>query len=271
MAINTMDDLVNALSVSCVARAFKTKSTHASAGIYMTLWNRPGNPSSGSPSGNLKGVVPESTSSGAIRLDTTAAGQTMYLLGANAFSNALGNIILYDRLWHNSSVTMSSALTETTSTGAGDQVTVTRPTSVGIGNELWLEFITGMGATAATLTVTYTNQDGTTGRQATYSHPAAAEQVDAMVRLNLQGSDVGVRSIQSWQGSTTLGTPGSANLVILRRLAEFSIRSTLGSVNYDFAELGMPIIDPGACLGLMVYGSASVAANVWVDLTIGKK
>jgi hypothetical protein len=266
-----MDDLITAFNTSCIARAVKTKSTHANAGIYMTLWNRPGNPSSGSPSANLVGAVPVSTTVGAIPLGTTAAGETRYLLGARAFSNVAGNIILYDRLWHNSSVTMSTVLTASTSSGAGNVVTVTRPTTVGINNELWLEFITGMGATASTLTITYTNQDGTTGRQATYSHGAAAEQVDQMVRLNLQGSDVGVRTIEAWQGSITLGTAGSCNIVILRRLAEMSIGSTLFSVNYDFAQLGMPTIDPDASLGLMVYGLATAAANVFVDLTIGVK
>jgi hypothetical protein len=77
---------------------------------------------------------------------------------------------------------------------------------------------TNAGAIANT-TISYTNQDGVSGRTATIASFPATAVVGTLVLFWLQAGDRGIRSIESITLGTTYGG-GSISLLLIRKLAE---------------------------------------------------
>jgi hypothetical protein len=136
-----------------------------------------------------------------------------------ASSGVLASALLLDRLWQNSGIDVTQTTAQTVDSvtfpardraGAtdGDGVLVALEVSATMGN----------GA-VATITMSYTNSVGTSGRTATMAaFPATALQ-GTFVFFQLEAGDVGVRSIQSLTLGTSL-TSGTVHLVAVRFLSD---------------------------------------------------
>lgn len=263
MALDTMDKLVAALSGGQKRDFYKASATAEGAGTWHSLWAVAGQPPAGAAAGSLAGEVPTSAITGSFKFTNNLDSHLVQAIVSGA---TVGKWIIYDRLWHNS--TMSGIVTTDTSLGAVPDLT--RPDALGAGTELWGEIYTAIGATAATLNVKYTNQDGTTVRNATYSHPANAESVGQMFPIILQAGDTGVRKATSYNWSVSTGTAGNFGLTIMRRIAEIPISQVNVGMVLDFALMGMPRIYDSACLAMMVLCSTTATGVVQGNIIIGQ-
>lgn len=255
MAIDTMAKLRSGLSGGQKYDFFKASQTDEGAGTWHSMWKLSGFPAAGANPGSLAGVIPDGTTTGAFPV--TYSGSTYVLSFANTNVINNGTLILYDRLWHNS--TMSG--TVTVDTTLGSVPALTRPDANGADVEMWGTIYTAIGSTGATLTVKYTNQAGTTGQTATYVHPANAESVGQMFPIQLQAGDTGVRVPTSYSWSGTTGTVGDFGIILLRRLCSISFNTLPDTFFMDTFKCGMPLVYTNACLAFMEYCGSSGGAS----------
>lgn len=262
MAITTQDGLVAALAVAQKYGFRKASATTEGAGTWHSLWALAGQPGAGAAAGSVNGAITTSATAGAIPYVNPGGGNTGYVGRWSAAAGTIGTLILYDRLWHNSAL-----VGNVTTAQAIVPPSLTRATT-GEGVELWGEVYTAMGATATTMTATYTNQAGTGSRSATYTMPANALSVGQMFPFALQTGDTGVRSVQSIILSASTGTAGNFGLTLLKRIAEIPIVAANGGGVLDFFGLGGGVLEASSCLAMMVLCSATNSGEIQAGLSI---
>lgn len=266
MAITSLDQLVANLPGQH-RHILKSSVTTEGAGTWHSLFLVAGQPAAGATPPAFSagsGYVPTSATAGAIPFTNPPGGTASFLAKLAATLSVAGTVILYDRLWHCSGFNTTTLTAQTVTTPGS----LTRPDANGTDVELWGEIYTAPGATGATWTVSYTNQDGTAGRTATYTHPANAETVGQMVPFKLQSGDTGVRSVQSLTCSASSGTAGNLGLTLLRRLAEIPIDVASGGKALDAFALGLPQVYDSACLCFMLLCSGTSSGNFQAGLDI---
>lgn len=244
MAITSFDTYTAALAGATPFVINKASATAEGAGTVHSLWKVAGTPIAGSNPG-ATGVIPTNTTDGAVKF--TNSGLQDYL-GALSFRGATqGSITVYDRLFHVSGLSGTQTVVDT----AVSNTALTRYTD-GAGVELWAEFYTAIGASAATLTAKYTDQDGNTAQTATYAHPANAESVGQMVRLTLAAGDSGVRAVTNYHWSVTTGTAGDFGFTLVKPLFTIGLSSANIATVVSALDHGLTKIEPSACLAFMV-------------------
>jgi hypothetical protein len=247
-AITTMDGIAAGLQGQERKGFHKGSFTPAVAGGFYSLWLTPGQPGPGAAPGSLNGAVPTDVTAGSFPF-TNAVGDN-YLGYVACTGLAVGTLVIYDRLWANSTTNVASGAQAITFPG------LTRYTS-GIGVECWLEWYVASSATAATATATYTDQDGNTGSAGTITLPAVAKAAGQMFPMDMVAGDSGIRAVSSMNIGTT-HTGGTWGLTFMKRLAEIPIRpSDQGASALNIIDLGMPDITDDACLAFMFQGAAS--------------
>jgi hypothetical protein len=264
MAITTQDGLDAALA-SAERKGFTRGSfTPRAVGAYHSLWKVAGLPGPGVTPATGNGAIPDDTTAGAHPFTNGAGAENNYLLHVAATSLTLGTLYFYDRLWANSGLNTTTTITNFTSTA------LTRHTG-GVAVEVWLEVYTALGAaTASNLTVSYTNQAGTTGRTGTIVKPAVTTAVGEMFPMQLQSGDSGVRAIASTQWSVTQ-TSGDFGLVMMKRCGMVPLRpsdqgaSVLGPFDLPYAEIA-----DDACIATMLRAGSASANSIDGELGIGK-
>jgi hypothetical protein len=239
--------------------SFVTKTpTVFEANLLYSLWKAPGYPAPGAnPSSGVAGDVPTMATVGAIPFPNKATN----LLSSVVFSaERLTTIFLYDRLLHNSGVSHTQTSVQTLNT-----VALTRPDANGEGVEAWWEIYGSMNTGTPTVTLSYTNQDGTSGRSASSGAFAASQVATRTGPFTLNSGDTGVRSVQTWQNSASFGTGGGRiiGLVLRRRIATFTIKSEGRQTFFDFLMTGLPSIPTDACLELIFSNEEGVATTVF--------
>lgn len=244
MTISTMDGLVAALP-GRFGMYQKPSMTSEGAGTWQSLWLGAGTPAAGVAAVN---AVPTKDTLGAIAIANAAVGNRLALGRLLNTGATAGILSIYDRLWHTSGLSGIVVAADT----AVATTALTRETT-GAGVQLWAEVYTAMGATAATLNVRYTNQDGVPNRVGTYAHPANALTVGQMVPINLQAGDTGVRAVTAYHWSISTGTAGSFGFTLVKRIADIPMEAANVAKLMDAFALGLPQMDNDACLALMVY------------------
>lgn len=249
-AVTTMDGLIAALQAQERKGFHKGSFTPAVAGGYYSLWLNAGEPAAGVAPGSLNGVVPTDATAGAFPF-TNATGDN-YLGYVSATGLAVGTLVIYDRLWANSTTTVTSGAQAITFPG------LTRFTT-GVGVEAWLEWYVASSATAATATGTYTDESGNAGATGNFILPAVAKAAGQMFPMDMASGDSGVRAFSSMNLGTT-HTLGTWGITMMKRLAEIPIRpSDQGASVLNAIDLALPEVPDDACLAFMFQGAA--AAN----------
>ncbi len=162
-----------------------------------------------------------------------ASGDT-YLGRASFTSSAqAGSIIVYDRLWHNSGIVVTTTTAQTINSVAWPA----RDRNASINGEgvyIGLEVSGATGAGASVISINYTNSAGVAGRVGTAVDVyAATSAAGSFYRFALAVGDTGVRSIQSYTSTVSM-TSGTVHLVAYRVMA-----------NIDLPAGGIPgVIDP---------------------------
>jgi len=266
MAINSLDDLIAALPGQYL-RFYRQSAGTKGAGYWHSLWRVPGfpgAPTSNPPTGN--GEVPTKSTAGALPLVNASGSNKLYIANAfAAFGTGGGSLIFYDRLWHNSGFVGNSTSVQSISTPP----TLTRGDTNGTDVELWLEVYTAFGSTATTITATYVNQNGDTGRSATISTSGMGAPVAGqIIPFNLQTGDTGVRTVSSVQLSASTGSAGDFGLVLLRRLVEIPYAYGATGGGQDAFSAGLPEVPNDACIAALMLCSTSSTGAVYGSLRI---
>jgi len=250
MAITTIDGLVDALANAQTKRAYqKHNVTTQGGGFYVSLWMHAGMPgAAATPTPGVGGEVPTDATAGAIPFTNPTGGDFSYLF-YGLYVGAIGLLLIYDRLWQNSGLSVTDTNPQTVNSSA-----LTRPDANGDDVEAWMHIYTNMGAGANAPTITYTNQAGTGSRTGAVAGYAASALAHRNFPITLQSGDTGVRSIQSWTNSATFtsGTIGA----VLRRLIML-IPNVWRPGPLDLLACGLPRIPDDACLEVVWWSQSS--------------
>ena len=249
MAITTLDGLVAANRCKVIFQ--KATSTAKAAGALQSLWKVAGIPAAGATPPTGAGEAPNKATLGALQFGEIGGGTSIYL-GRMAVSGATpGTLIIYDRLSHNSGLVGNITTEQTVNSAA-----LTRSTD-GVGVEVFLETYTATGATAANITVKYTDEQGNTGLTVTFAH----QQTPVVGQLQQVPGIFGCRQIESVQFSASTGSAGDFGIVLAKRIAEIPIIADIGKVLGPF-ELGLPVVSANPCLALMVVSSTTTTGLI---------
>jgi len=224
-------------------------STDAAGGTA-SLWSQGAIPAAGATPPTGVGEAPTKATAGSLPF-TAVGGDTEIRVARGWITmSTLGVVSLYDRLVHTSGLDGTLTTAQTINSAA-----LTRHTS-GEGVELLIEHYAATGSGAATLTVTYTNQAGTSGRVATVTF-LASPLPGLMQPVPLAAGDSGVRSVQSVQLSNTTGTAGNFGITLAKTHCEMAPdTASIGKIFGPF-QLGLPDLDPDACLAMAVTCSTT--------------
>jgi hypothetical protein len=112
-----------------------------------------------------------------------------------------------------------------------------------------------IGTTATTVTISYTNSAGVSGRTSTATTFGGGfyREVGVLLPIPLQAGDTGIRSIESVTVTATTGTAGNFGVCMFKPLAMISLESATGAMPLDSVSTGCIInslceIHPDACL-----------------------
>lgn len=257
--ISTRDQLINALGNNSSRILFdKASLANTAVGQFHSLWRANGQPGQGAIPAAV--AVCNNTLLGSIGFTQQTSPATSYVgyLEA-ASSNAAMTLEIHDRLAHMGGLSGTLATAQTVNLDlsllSADNIVARKGDSNYSDVQWWAEWYTDTGATVATLTVNVTYNDGTTGALTAVSL-AATRRASFMQPLNslipAAASGKYIRGIVSVQLSVSTGTAGSFGITATK--PRCSIFMPIANANFkeDWAGLGLPDIDNGACLqGIM--------------------
>lgn len=246
MAITTLDQLIAAQSQRL--QIIKTATRTSVAAIPFSVFDLAGNPGSGTLAGTstTAGVVPTDATAGCPTINAFPGGATGYLAGVQFGASVAARLHLFDRLWKggaypfNANVTLSAQPSYSSRVPGGTDFN---------GTEIWLETVTAFTGNQS-ISVTYTNQGGVTGRTTGTIATGVAPTVGRMLQLPLQAGDTGVQKIESV--TSTVSTVGTFNVLVLRRLWTGRVPVANGGDAHDFAKTGMPEVFADSALVAVV-------------------
>ena len=125
---------------------------------------------------------------------------------------------------------------------------------------------TSVGGTATTVTLSYTNSAGVSGRTSTATSFGGGgfREVGVLLPIPLQAGDTGVESIESVTVTATTGTAGNFGVCMFKPLSMISLESATGAMPLDSVSTGCIIgslaeIDPNACLTISPFSAVSTS------------
>ena len=262
------DAIINALTVSLYGQRLdflKTASFTTAAPSWWTTWNTAGLPAQGTYSGttaNAQQVT--SATTGAISYTNPTSPRKMWLLGGEAaVSNVVGTLYLWDRLLYYPGINHNTSTTQALTNG----VTIPRYTS---GDKVyaWLEVTSGLGATAQTCTLTYTDQLGNTGNSTGAQTIVASSAVSRLPHqfpyFPLAAGDTGIQKVDSYIFSAA--NTGTSALVLGKLLAAIPIGVAAVSNALDLVrgpQLTIPQLQDNAALCLTFAANTAASSPVF--------
>lgn len=197
--------------------------------------------------------MPTSSTLGAIPFTNSLS---TYLARFGAYGSVAGQLLLYDRLWHNSGLSPTLLTAQTVSS-----VALTRPDANGASAEAWFQVYGVLGAGSTAPTISYTDQDGNTGNTGTLQNFVTTAAAQRCFPFALAAGDTGCRAIASYTNGATM-TSGTFGLIIRRQVAQLPVNVASGGATPDPIQLGIPRVYDSACLELIWYSSATTSMTV---------
>lgn len=201
-----------------------------------SMWYLDGQAGGGGAVAASSAVVPTRATDGAVGQTNPSGGRQKWLVRAEAAFPDRGNLALYDRLVHISGL-VGNVNTAQPVTG------VAAPAgryADGVGNSIWLEVSTQIGATPTTVTAVYTdtaNASQTT--QAIAIGGTSDREIYRIIKLPLASGSTGVKSVQSVTLAASTGTAGNMTLLLAHYLWDCGEGQSRASARSVFTE------DPG--------------------------
>ena len=198
-------------------------------------------------------------------MPVVASGQLTILGGCLTTIDGGQAVILVDML--NISGGLSGTVTTTQTTNL-PTATLTRFTS-GEGVMAGLCIWTAIGTTGTTVTVSYTNQAGTSGRVTTANPTIGGvnfREAGRILPIPLLAGDTGVRSVESVTLAGTTATAGNFGVCLFKPLAIMALNDVQGPHLIDAVSTGgfigaLAAVHSDACLSVFGIGSVSQALS----------
>jgi hypothetical protein len=204
---------------------------------------------------------------GQIPFTNPTAGASSYLARFVGLSSAqAGQLMLCDRLWHNSGLSVAAGTQNVNSVPfpARDQ----NGSTDGVGVVLGLEVSSVTGANTPTITVTYTNSAGAgpkTGQNIIGTN--ANSPVGTFYPIGLSAGDSGVRSVQSIALGNTWNS-GTIHLVAYRILSIIPCGGAGVSSAVDVVTGGMPQMFDNTVPFLIFVPSTTTSTSIQGSMTV---
>lgn len=228
----------------------------------------PGAWAPGTPGINGRATDGTATADAGCLLIKPAVTGNNYLTNFTGSTSVACNPWLFDVLWVNSGLSVT-----TTSAQAITPVSLPSRDADGgnSGKDVWMGLLVTTATTQAgavtTISASYTNSSGVSGRTATVASFPATAVIGTVVWFRLAAGDSGVQSVQSVTLGTTL-TAGAISLILARPLWSFpSLVANVGGLNVPPQTPGVRLY-PGTCalpIGLM---SATTATTLQATVTV---
>lgn len=207
------------------------------------------------------------TTAGAPYLPNPASGG-YYLTYGSVATTVIHSTWVLDPVWYNTGlvVTTTTAQAITTPTfPARDNQGSTNGEGYQAG--IYVTTATTNAGAVTTITLNYTNSDGTAGRTATMASFPATAVLGTFVPFQLAAGDRGIRSIQGITLGTTL-TAGAISLVVYNTKGRWPVGiANVGTIYYPPQSPGVRLFN-GTCLWLGYLSSATTAttsnASFWL-------
>jgi hypothetical protein len=242
MALTTLDQLLVSAARQTVSYK-KTAAITTVATAWFSLFAVAGSPGAGTLTiGNTTaGAVPDDTTAG-FPLISAFGGGAEGAIGVVSWGNTVATRLkLLDRVYHVGSVSCTALAT--TTLAAQPSYAARLPSANYALAQIFLEVNAAVSATATTVTVTYTNQAGTTGRS-TGAVSITSLTTARVLALPLQAGDSGVQKIETIVIGGTVATTGSINVVVARALWSNKVRVTNdGGTDGPDLTMGNRVID----------------------------
>lgn len=218
------------------------------------------------------------TYTGQIPFTNPVSGNTYLAALRRSFGNDVINssqrtLMIVDRLWHNSGLDRTLTTAQTVNSVAWPARDLNGSTN-GEGVYLAVEISTTMGTGSPTITVSYTNSAGASGRTGVgiLTTRTSAPQ-GHWFPIGLEAGDTGVRSVQSVTFSVSWGTAGVLHLVAYRPVAMINFSAGASQYSADDAlTLAMPQLWNDSVLqpvSVMVGNGSSDGGPMLVQYTQG--
>ena len=145
----------------------------------------------------------------------------------------------------------------------------------GVGVQIGLTIYAAIGATGTTVTATYTNESGGSGRVTPLTNLGGASFNTArrFITLPLQSGDTGVQSVQNVTVTATTGTAGNFGVTLYKPLVMLSVPVVSQDFDWDaLFSLGAnaPEIVDGACLFWMCLPLATASGGIQGELSFAE-
>lgn len=242
MAITTADGLIAAQRQQLPIR--KTQSATTVAAQWHTLLDRAGTPGAGTlaVAETSAGLVP-TDATGGFPLITNFGGATGYLQVVDFSNTVASRFALKDRLWNAGSFATTPAAPTTYTITTPPSYLARTPDGAGSGCEIWLEINTQIAASAVTVTVTYTNEAGGTGRTTGATGSLSGYITGRLINLPLASGDKGVQKIETVIVGGTAAATGSFNVIVARPLWEGGRVPVVGFGDvHGLDKTGFPVV-----------------------------
>lgn len=263
MSITTLEGYASALKAT--ARILKTPNPITTSS-WTTCFSLP--PNQGSVTVNTtSGIVPTSGTTGAAPIFGMPSGSSGVISGIDWATTMSGRQLIYDRLWYAAGTWSAGTTTLASQPSFSSRVPGGTDYS---GTQIWVE--TNNATTwnsGFSLTVTYTNQAGTTGCSTTFSVPAANTNFHFAFHVPLAPGDSGVSKIESV--TTTLSQ--SYTIFVARPLAHFSSRLGGYGIRYGIGQMPMVQVYQDSCIALLMWDSVNsgttTARSAEIEISVG--
>lgn len=233
------------------SRVAGAAATTPFAGRMASLWRYDGHPAGGAVP--TTGVIPDNTITGALPFTSPGGGRQSFMTQAWSTGLNSGTLILYDRLFHIGGLS-GTVTTAQTVQGSPASPALTRNTG-GLGNMVFAEIYTAIGATARLITMDYTDDQGNTGATSLSTTIGATSflEVSRAILLPLASGDRGVRAVNTVTLSGTTGAAGNFGITIAKPIAYLAVGFPGAPGWRDFVSglPGIPEIESGSCLSLL--------------------
>lgn len=250
----------------------KVPTTATTAGNANSCWAFGTLPATGGTGGTSgTGRKTTRTTTGALKQENAAGGDTLHLTTWTAQATAVSSLMLYDRLWD---MTYNHATALSTAVDSANRPDRYQTTGLAPGNFISGEVTTALSATAHNITVTYVDDAGNTAEAAAaYAAPASAVAGRApLVAGNwfvpLNSGDFGARYLTNIAQSTITSVTGIANWWVGHPIAMMpfpvaNVPFVLDGINSAF---NLQRIYDDACLAFYTPSIATAATITYTGL-----
>lgn len=260
MAIASFDQAIAAakqyLSVA------KTAVRPSIAASWFSVFDLAGNPGAGVLAGTstAAGVVPTDATAGYPTIDAFGASALGYLWQLEYGCSVACRLKLFDMVFKAGAYAFNAAQALTGQPSYASRM----PGGSYSDTQIWIEAVTAFTGNL-TVTITYTNQSGVTGRTATLATGTALT-VGRLMQVPLQAGDTGVQAITNVAG--TVATAGTFNVLVLRPLWSGRCRTANDGDVHDFTKTGMPQVFADSALFLAVAADGTSTGIPEIELVI---